>query len=62
MVCSSPKVPKATEADKPAILVTARDGAGASTQAATGRRSMRIDLNNSTAPSAPYGSSLVIPS
>jgi hypothetical protein len=60
---SKPKVPKATPADTPAILTTARDGmdaAAAGTEAATfGRKKLRIDLNNAT--TQPYGSSLVIP-
>lgn len=59
---SSPKVPK-SEAEKPAILTTARDGLDsgtAGTEASTfGRKKLRMDLNNAT--QAPYGSSLVVP-
>lgn len=62
-MCSKPKVPKTSEAEKPAVLMTARDGMGAppsGTEAnSLGRQKLRIDLNNATA--SPYGSSLVIP-
>lgn len=63
MCPSKPKVPKTSDADKPAILMTARDGMGAapagSEADALGRKKLRIDLNNASA--SPYGSSLVIP-
>lgn len=59
-----PKVPKATEQERPAILTTVRDGysaAEAGSEASTfGRKKLRIDLNNASS-AAPYGSSLVIP-
>lgn len=61
---SKPKVQSSSEQERPAILMTARDGmdtAGASSEAnAFGRKRLRIDLNNAT--KTPYGSSLVIPS
>jgi hypothetical protein len=54
-----PKVPD-PEDSKPAVLLTARDGMGGSQESgSTGRKQLRIDLNNST--TSPYGSSLVIP-
>jgi hypothetical protein len=54
-----PKAPKA-EDTTPAVLMTARDGMGGNQESGTsGRKSLRIDLNNSATSS--YGSSLVIP-
>lgn len=61
MCTKAPKAPTPTEADKPAVLLTARDGMGAATDSgADGRKKFRIDLNNASN-STPYGSSLVIP-
>jgi hypothetical protein len=60
MCTSKPKAPKTSEAEKPAILLTARDGLGDQESATAGRKNLRIDLNKST--STAYGSSLVIPS
>lgn len=59
MCTSKPKAPKPVEAEKPAILLTARDGLGDQESATAGRKNLRIDLNKSTSTS--YGSSLVIP-
>lgn len=59
MCSSTPKMPAATEADKPAVMLTARDGMNGSQESGSqGRKQLRIDLNNST---TAYGSSLVIP-
>lgn len=59
MCGSSPKTPKA---ETPATLMTARDAQASSPSAAnsSGRKQLRIDLNNATN-STPYGGSLVIP-
>lgn len=58
MCGSKPKTPKA---ETPATLMTARDAQAASPNAAnSGRKQLRIDLNNATT-STPYGGSLVIP-
>ena len=60
MCTSKPKAPKPTEQEKPAVLLTARDGMqGPPESGSQGRKQLRIDLNNATA--TPYGSSLVIP-
>jgi len=60
MCSSAPKMPAPTEQDKPAVLLTARDGGNPATDSASaGRQKFRIDLNNAT--NSPYGSSLVIP-
>lgn len=60
MCSSSPKTTTTTEADKPAVMLTARDGMGASqTDSSFGKKKLRIDLNNAS--STAYGSSLVIP-
>jgi len=60
MCSSSPQAPKPTEADKPAVMLTARDGMNGSQESASqGRKQLRIDLNNSA--TSAYGSSLVIP-
>lgn len=61
MCGSKPKMPTPSDADKPAILLTARDGMGANQPGSSqGRNKLRIDLNRATTPA--YGSSLVIPS
>lgn len=60
-MCTAKK-PKAPDPEDttPAVLMTARDGMNANQESGTsGRKSLRIDLNNST--NSPYGSSLVIP-
>jgi hypothetical protein len=60
MCSSSPKMPSPSEQDKPAVLLTARDGnQPATADASAGRQKFRLDLNSAT--STPYGSSLVIP-
>jgi hypothetical protein len=60
MCSSTPEIPTATEQEKPAILLTARDGnTPATADAYAGRQKFRLDLNSAT--STPYGSSLVIP-
>ncbi len=58
MCGSKPKAPPAGPQERPAVLLTARDGISDSEVGAQGRRKMRMDLNNAT---TPYGSSLVIP-
>ena len=58
MCPKAPKAPKPTEAEKPAVLMTARDGM-TPTGPNQGRNKLRIDLNNAT--NNAYGSSLVIP-
>lgn len=60
MCGSSPKMPTPTEKDKPAVLLTARDGMNSSQAISSqGRKQLRIDLNKAN--NTPYGSSLVIP-
>lgn len=60
MCSSSPDIPPPTEQEKPAVMLTARDGNKAAGDASSASsRKFRIDLNNAT--STPYGSSLVIP-
>jgi len=61
MCGSKPKVPKNTQ-ETPAVLMTAREGTATPEANNTGRKKLRIDLNDSTAtPSTGYGSGLVIP-
>lgn len=60
MCSSAPKMPTPSEKDKPAVMLTARDGMNGSQEAgAQGRKQLRIDLNKAT--NTAYGSSLVIP-
>jgi hypothetical protein len=57
MCTSKPKAPQPVEAEKPATLLTARDGTNQES-GVQGRKQLRIDLNKAT---TAYGSSLVIP-
>lgn len=61
MCSSKPKAPKNTE-ETPAVLMTAREGSATPEANSTGRKKLRIDLNDSTSvPTTGYGAGLVIP-
>ncbi|SKB50608.1 hypothetical protein [Luteibacter sp. 22Crub2.1] len=61
MCSKKPKVPDNTQ-ETPAVLMTAREGSATPEVNSTGRRKLRIDLNDSTSvPTTGYGSALVIP-
>lgn len=58
MCMGGPDVPKASKKERPAVLMSARDGQLKGATKASGRDKLRVDLNNA---SGAYGSGLVIP-